>query len=251
MRIVETMGTIIGLDVRDGDVPDLAFDEAGSWLISVDQRFSPFRTDSEISRLARGELATEACSADVRFALTRCEALRLESEGYFDIRATGLRGGLDPSGYVKGWAAEEAAYILEAAGARSYLINAGGDVIVRGEPEPGWPWVVGIRHPLESDQVVARVSPPVEFTRFAVATSGSYERGEHIVDPHTGRPPECWRSVTVVGPSLALADAYATTAYAMGESGLAWLGGRPGYSGYAIDRDLRATWTPGFERLPG
>jgi FAD:protein FMN transferase len=244
------MGTVIGLDVRDGDVPDSALDEAGSWLLGVDQRFSPFRLESEISRLARGELAADACSADVRFVLTRCEALQIESEGYFDIRAPGLRGGLDPSGYVKGWAAEEAAYILEAAGARSYLVNAGGDVIVRGEPEPGRPWVVGIRHPLEADQVVARVSPPLEFTRFAVATSGSYERGEHIIDPHTGSRPDRWSSITVVGPSLALADAYATTAYAMGDAGLAWLSARAGYSAYAIDRDFKASWTAGFERLP-
>jgi FAD:protein FMN transferase len=251
LRVVDTMGTTIGIDLRDPHVAGTALDEAEAWLIEVDARFSPFRPASEISRLARAELETDDCSADVRFVLGRCEALRIDSGGYFDVRATGLRGGLDPSGYVKGWAAEEAAFILEAAGARCYLINAGGDVIVRGEPEPGRPWVIGIRHPFEADQVVARVSPPIEFTRFAVATSGGYERGDHIVDPHTDQPPEHWTSITVVGPSLALADAYATTAYAMGEAGLAWLSGRSGYSGYAIDRRLEATWTAGFDRLPG
>lgn len=251
LRVVTTMGTVIGIDLRDPDVATSVVDDSEAWLVDVDARFSPFRPTSEISRLGRAELDPDDCSADVRFVLGRCEALRLESRGFFDIRAAGLRGGLDPSGYVKGWAAEEAAFILEAAGARNYLINAGGDVIVRGEPHPGRPWVVGIRHPVEADQVVARVSPPVVFTRFAVATSGGYERGDHIVDPHTGRTPDRWSSITVVGPSLALADAYATTAYAMGDAGLAWLSSRVGYSGYAIGRDLQASWTAGFERLPG
>ena len=96
------------------------------------------RGSARIGRRARSAALVEArstldaCPADVRFVLTRCEALRLESEGFFDIRGPGLMGGLDPSGYVKGWAVEEAAYILEAAGARNYAINAGGDVIMRG-----------------------------------------------------------------------------------------------------------------------
>ncbi len=250
-RIVATMGTVIGIDLRDPEVASSALDDAETWLIDVDARFSPFRSGSEVSRLARGEITPEECAPDVRFVLTRCEALRLDSQGFFDIRAAGLRGGLDPSGYVKGWAVEEAAFILEAAGARNYAINAGGDVIVRGEPEPGRPWVVGIRHPLERDQVVARLAFPPSSNRSAVATSGEYERGRHIVDPHTGRAPDGWLSLTVTGPSLGFADAYATTAFAMGPAGLAWLAGRPGYAGYAIDSELRPSWTAGFDPLLG
>ena len=135
------MGTVIGIDVRDPDVPDSAVDDAVAWLTDVDARFSPYRAGSEISRLARAEIGTDDCAPDVRFVLTRCEALRLESAGFFDIRGAGLIGGLDPSGFVKGWSVEEAAFILEAAGARNYAINAGGDVILRGRrsrgPEPG------------------------------------------------------------------------------------------------------------------
>ncbi|MGH2511126.1 MAG: FAD:protein FMN transferase, partial [Candidatus Limnocylindrales bacterium] len=142
--------------------------------------------------------------------------------------------------------------ILEAAGARNYSINAGGDVIVRGEPEPDRAWAVGIRHPRDPDRVAARLVLPAGPIRAAMATSGEYERGGHIVDPRTGRPPAAaWLSVTVSGPSLALADAYATTAFAMGDAGLAWLAARPGYEGYAIDRDLRPRWTAGFSGLLG
>jgi FAD:protein FMN transferase len=252
-RIVATMGTVIGIDVRDPAVPEAAIDEAVAWLTDVDARFSPYRPGSEISRLARGEVAAEDCAADVRFVLTRCEALRQESDGFFDIHGPGLLGGLDPSGYVKGWAVEEAAFILEAAGARNYAINAGGDVVLRGEPEPesepGRAWVVGIRHPLEIDQVVARLSFGPATDRRAVATSGLYERGDHILDPHTGQVPGELLSATVVGPSLALADAYATTVFAMGAAGLPWLARRPGYGGYVIDARQRPSWTADVDEL--
>ena len=56
----------------------------------------------------------------------------------------------------------------------------------------------------------------VEATDLAVATSGAYARGEHVVDPHTGRAAERLLSVTIAGPDLATADAYATAAFAMG-----------------------------------
>ncbi len=247
--IVATMGTVIGLDLRDPDLPQAAVDDALAWLTDVDARFSPYRPGSQVSRLARAEIELEDCPPDVRFVLTRCEALRLESDGYFDVRGPGLLGGLDPSGYVKGWAVEEAAFILEAAGARNYALNAGGDVILRGVPEAGRPWIVGIRHPLEADQVAARLAFGSQPTggRQALATSGLYERAGHIVNPRTGKVPDELLSMTVVGPSLALADAYATAAFAMGRAGLGWLASRPGYAGYAIDRDLRPSWNAGLE----
>jgi FAD:protein FMN transferase len=247
-RTFETMGTVVGFDLRDPDVPESAVDEAQAWLVEVDRRFSPFRPDSEVSRLARGEVQADDCSPDVRFVLTRCEALRVETGGSFDIRAAGLRGGLDPSGYVKGWAVEEAAQILEGAGARNYLVNAGGDVIARGAPEPGRGWIVGIRHPNQAAEVVARVLLTAG-PRRAMATSGRYERGDHIIDPLTGRPARDWLSLTVVGTSLALVDAWATAACAMGRDGLAWLRDQTDAEGYAISPDLRASWTPGFEAL--
>jgi len=245
------MGTVISFDIRDPGLPAEAFDEAVAWLTDVDARFSPYRPASLVSKLGRGEIGLDECPADLRFVLTRCEALRVETDGFFDIRGPGLIGGFDPSGYVKGWAVAEAAYILEAAGARNYAINAGGDVIVRGSPETGRRWTVGIRHPLEADQVVARLAVGSGLERAAVATSGLYERGRHIVDPHTGRSPGDLLSMTVVGPSLAVADAYATASFVMGDAGLAWLAGRPGYGGYAIDNGLRPAWTAGLAPLLG
>jgi thiamine biosynthesis lipoprotein len=145
---------------------------------------------------------------------------------------------------VKGWALDRAARMLERAGARRFSLNAGGDVVLRG----GAPWRVGIQHPLRRD----RVACVIEVVDGAVATSGAYERGAHIVDPHTQRPPDGVESVTVVGPRLGLADAYATAAFAMGADGPAWTASLDGYDAMTILDDKRVLTTRGFlDRCPG
>jgi thiamine biosynthesis lipoprotein len=82
-----------------------------------------------------------------------------------------------------------------------------------------------------------------------VATSGAYERGEHIVDPRTGRSPRGVLSVTVAGPDLGTADAYSTAAFAMGLDGPAWTATLAGYSALTILADGRVLSTPGLDRL--
>ena len=80
----------------------------------------------------------------------------------------------------------------------------------------------------------------------AVATSATYERGAHIIDPRTGQPTTDLASVTVVGPDLTLVDAFATAVFVMGLSGLDWLARQPGYEAMAITHDDRMHLTPGF-----
>ncbi len=130
--------------------------------------------------------------------------------------------------------------MLDEAGVQAYCLNAGGDVLARGGPRPGDAWRVGIRHPAVPGQIVAVLA----VRDLAVATSGAYERGAHIHDPHARQAAGPWSSMTVVGPSLTYADAYATAAYAMGRPGLAWVAAHPGYGAYAIDHERIATWTP-------
>ncbi|MGZ8562231.1 MAG: FAD:protein FMN transferase [Candidatus Limnocylindria bacterium] len=233
LRVEQIMGTAIGIDLRDAIVPEAAIDDAFASLRSADARFSTYRPESEVSRLGRGELTLDACSLELRRVLALAEQLRSDSGGHFDVGGHRAIGGLYPSGVVKGWAVEEAAWILDAAGARNYAINAGGDVLVRGEPAPGEPWRIGIRHPLRAD-AIAHV---IELREGAVATSGAYERGEHITNPLTAVAPRDWLSLTVVGPSLTLADAYATAAFAMGRDGLAWVSTHAGYRAYGISAD--------------
>ena len=242
-RVAPVMGTVISIDIRDPAVPESAVDAMLARLEEIEGRFSPYRPDSEISRIVRGELAEADASAEVRFVLGMCDDLHRTTGGWFDARSHRADGRLDPSGLVKGWAVEEAALSLEEAGARNYSCNCGGDVIARGEPEPGRAWRVGIRHPDEPDRVAAVLA----IRDRAVATSGSYERGDHITDPRSGEAPVGLRSVTVVGPGLAFTDAYATSIYVMGLAGLRWLEAYPEYAAFAITDDDQVIWTPGME----
>jgi thiamine biosynthesis lipoprotein len=238
------MGMPVAIDVRDAHAGAALLDRAFAWLRTVDATFSTFRAGSEISRLNRGELCLRDAAPVVREVLARCEDLRRATGGYFDAGAPAA-GALDPTGLVKGWAVDGVAALLERAGARRYCIDAGGDVRVRGGAAPGAPWRVGVRHPHLHDRVAA----VLEAEDLAVATSGAYERGEHIVDPHTRRPPVGVLSVTVAGPDLATADAFATAAFAMGGRGPRWTATLRGYHAMTVLAGDRVLCTPGFVEL--
>ena len=133
-RVEHVMGTAITMDVRDdleAVALQAALDDAFGWLRWVDDTFSTYKPDSQVSRLGRGELALRECHPMVRAVLERCEKLRDLTHGYFDARARAGRA-LDPSGLVKGWAVEQASELLAAAGAVNHCANAGGDVALRG-----------------------------------------------------------------------------------------------------------------------
>jgi thiamine biosynthesis lipoprotein len=166
----------------------------------------------------------------------------VETGGYFDVHAAS-EDRLDPSGLVKGWAVDRAAALLDAAGVRNYVVNAAGDMRLRGRAVPELHWRVGIQHPLEPDGV-ARV---LDTTDLAIATSGEYARGAHVLDPHTHRPPSGILSVTITGPDLATADAYATAAFAMGAGRAThWTARLQDYQAMTILADGSVLSTPGF-----
>ena len=238
-RVEHIMGMPIVVDVRDEEAHGEAIEPVFEWLRTVDNRFSTFKEESEVSRIDRGELPVAAAHPDVRRVLARCEELRARTGGYFDMRSGGA---LDPSGLVKGWSVDRAASILEGAGLQNFAVNAGGDIRLRGHPAPDCPWRIGIQHPFEPDRLAA----VVEGTHLAVATSGAYARGDHVLDPHTGRPPRGVLSVTVTGPDLATADAYATAAFAMGVGGPAWTARLHGYEAMTILENEQVLTTAGF-----
>ncbi len=243
-EVREVMGIPVIVEVSEASVPAAAIGRAFSWLEAVEKMFSTYRPDSEISRINRGELALDDAPAAVRSVLARCEALREQTGGYFDISAATAGEGIDPSGLVKGWAVQGAGRLLADAGARGYCVNAGGDICLRGGPPGREAWQVGIQHPLQRMDVAAVLS----LSSGAVATSGAYERGDHVVDPHTGRPPEGVLSVSIVGPDLALADAYATAAFAMGRAGAEWAAALPGYGAIVIFAEETIAYSKGVER---
>jgi FAD:protein FMN transferase len=243
-RVEHIMGTAISVEVVRGpdDITTLV-DNVFAWFTEVDRLFSTYKVDSEVCRIEHGELALENASDDVQHVFRMCAKLWTATSGYFDVQATHH---LDPSGYVKGWAVQVASDQLLSAGAGNHSINAGGDVRVRGVEAGGQPWRIGIQHPYEKD----KVAWILEGTDLAIATSGTYERGYHVLDPFTGQPARDLISVTVTGPDLGIADAYATAAMAMGARSLEWLASlsvSEGYESAVVMEDGRAFRS---DRLP-
>lgn len=227
-HVEEVMGTVFSFDVRGGQEQAVrkALDESVAGLHYVDEVFSTYRKDSQISRLARGELTVEECDPEVGEVLKLCTEAERLSGGWFSARHSGV---LDPTGMVKGWSVERAARHLLACGASGVSVNGGGDVQLYGTPGPRRPWRIGVSDPLRPGSLAAVVSA-AGTEELAVATSGSAERGAHILDPRTRRSAATdLIAVTVVGPRLIWADAWATAAFAMGSrEALAWLESLPG-----------------------
>jgi thiamine biosynthesis lipoprotein len=240
VRVEHVMGMPIVVDVRDVD-DAAALDPLFDLFRRVDETFSTYLPASDVSRLNRGELALADAHPDVRDVFARCEELRRETRGYFDVRAK-RADYADPSGLVKGWSVDRAAALADELGWLNYAVNAGGDIRLRGGALPAESWRVGILHPEERERVAAVVCG----SDLAVATSGAYLRGDHVFDPHTRRPPLGVLSVTITGPDLATADAYATAAFAMGLDGPAWTARLRGYEALALLEDGRSLRTPGF-----
>jgi thiamine biosynthesis lipoprotein len=244
MRHIEpVMGTVVSFDVRTEPIGDAAaaaaLRTACATLHRADAVFSTWKPESPVSRLRRGEIGIADAPPEVAEVLAACAGARALSGGWFDPWA--MPGGVDPTGLVKGWAAQRAIADLQAAGIRAAMVNAGGDVVTCGRPIADRPWQIAIRDPQAPERILG-VLP----TDGAVATSGTYERGYHVLDPRSGAPARRVCAATVTGTDLALADALATALLAEGEPGLARLARVEGYSACVVRRDGTLKRTPGF-----
>lgn len=243
MRVTQiVMGMPVTIDVLieaavAEDLLRLGFD----YFHHVDAVFSTYKSDSEISRLNRGEIKAEDCSNEVREVLAKCAEMKSYCDGYFDIVHNGQ---IDPSGLVKGWAIWNAAEILNQAGVQNYLIEAGGDMQIKGRNSQGELWRVGIRHPIEHSRLAKRL----QLTNCAVATSGTYERGQHIYNPKSGQAISGLLSLSAVGPSIYEVDVLTTAAFAMGRAGLSWLK-QQGLEAFMITQELETFATAGWKAL--
>lgn len=230
VHVEHCMGTVFTIDIRDPGNWDDAIGEVVGWLHQVDRVFSTYRYDSDVRRLQRGEITLAAAHRDVAEVLALCADAQVVTGGYFSAVPNGR---LDPTGLVKGWAIDHASRRLTAQGAANHAVNGGGDMRLVGEAAAGRPWTVGISDPRESKRVLTVVSG----RDFAVATSGTAERGAHVIDPFTGHPATRAISATVTGPSLTQTDAYATAVLVMGPAGVRWIDDVDGYEALVVAAD--------------
>lgn len=236
------MGMPITVDVV-GAGRDDPVGAAFRYFGEVDDRFSPYKPDSEVSALNRGELSS-SLSSQMREILDLADDTSRQTQGYFNIRRPD--GRLDPSGLVKGWAIRNAARLIAERGYKDYFVDAGGDIQCSGDSCAGRPWRVGIRNPFDARQSIKTLEP----RNAGVATSGSYVRGAHIYNPRD--PADSLDdivSMTVVASDVYDADRFATAAFAMGRNGIAFIEHMPGLEGYAVDRRGIATMTSGFKTI--
>jgi thiamine biosynthesis lipoprotein len=236
-------GTAVTFDLRGAELGpevDQVLADAAAYLHRVDAWFSTYRIDTPITMLRTG-LITEALTPTVvQEVLASCRYARQLTGGVFDPWA--VPGGVDPSGYVKGWAAGQVADQIVAAGVADVCVNAAGDIACRGQQAPGQLWSVGILNPDNTQEIVE----VVEVGDGAIATSGLYERGAHIVNPRTGHNEVCYQSATIVGPDAGLADALATAALIVGPDAVAWFAGLPDWSGYFVLDGQASFFGPAF-----
>jgi len=241
---IETWGTILFIDVASTKVDEAALqagvDDCRQYFYYIDDVFSTYKPESQVSFLRAGKMKLADCDESVRKVWDACMYAKEVSDGYFDPWC--VEGGFDPSGYVKGWAADKAIAILKSHGAENIQINCAGDLSLAGGLENGLPWNIGIRHPEEAHTIVK----VFDIMDGAIATSGTYERGAHIRDPHTGLIALGARSATVYGPDGGLADALATAMVVAGREG-AYLFMKPEleeYNCWVIDRHGDMAWSP-------
>jgi thiamine biosynthesis lipoprotein len=218
-----------------------SFERIFDYFRSVDERFSTYKPTSEVSLINAHAHPESAYSDEMREVLALAEETKQATRGYFDVRTP--EGVLDPSGIVKGWAIKNAAAIARAEGYADYWVEAGGDIALSGVSEEGALWKVGIRNPFKRDEIVK----VLQLKDCGIATSGTYIRGDHIYDPHTGASaPSDILSLTVIGPDVYEADRFATAAFAMGSEGIRFIESLAGFEGYSIDTAGMATMTSGF-----
>jgi thiamine biosynthesis lipoprotein len=209
---------------------DGAVQRAFAVLRAADAMFSTYRADSAVMAMRAGRLRFSDAPPEVADVVRLCDIARECTGGLFEpyLRDERGRSVFDPSGLVKGWAAQRAAAELAHPAGVAYCLNAGGDVAVGGaDPVP---WSIGLEDPRDR----SRIADVVVLATGAVATSGTAARGAHLVDPRDGSRPGALLSVTVVGPSLMWADVLATAAFVRGLDAPAWVARRVGYSATVV-----------------
>jgi len=242
------MGTVVTIDVyttdsRAGTDVSRQLATARAILQHADAVFSTWQPHSPVSRLRRGEIALAEAPAEVSEVLGQCAIARELSGGWFDPWA--MPGGIDPTGYVKGWAAQKALGAFRASGICGAIVNAAGDIASFGSLGPGQPFRIGIADPFSPRRLIE-----VVYLTGAIATSGTYERGNHLIDPNTGRPAARAASASVTGPDLGLADALATALAVAGAPGLDMVEALDGYEALIIAPDGSRRWTQHFPFAP-
>lgn len=230
------MGMPIEITIEDYKNTKI-FNEVFNFFKYVDQKFSTYKTSSEVSIFNQGKIKLKDTSDDFKKIYKLCQKSIKYTFGFFN---PSNKGYYDPSGLVKGWAINEASNIIKKSGSKIYYINAGGDVQTSGKL-----WKIGIKNPFKQTENIKIIN----IKDSGLATSGNYERGMHIYNPQNNfKKADDIASITVIAKDVYLADIYSTAAFAIGLKGINLIEMTKGLEGYQIDKSGIATETSGFSK---
>ncbi len=239
------MGMPVVLEVLDETINQEILNEIFDYFVYIDEKFSTYKSTSEISAINRGEIDASHYSEDMKKVFDLSEETKKITKGYFDIHKKD--GSYDTSGMVKGWAIFNAAKMLKDKGMENFCVEIAGDIQVSGLNKQGEAWKVGIQNPFNKKQESVKT---LYIKDKGVATSGTYVRGNHIYNPKdNGTIMKDIVSMTVIGPNIYEADRFATAAFAMGKEGIKFIESLEGFEGYMIDVNGVATMTSKFDEL--
>ena len=201
------------------------------FLAQVDQKFSPFKVDSDVSRFQRHEL--DLLTADATFQTIYALSMDAKqfTQGGFNAY---YHGYFDPTGLVKGWAIETARQqflqpLLDHPWFIAVGINGGGDMqLATNDGE--FNWEIGMENPTNLQRILATY----HLTNDAVATSGFNKRGLHSERPAAND----FRQLTIIGDSLTTADIWATAGLSMAATDFKRLSELHQLSGMVVYDDL-------------
>ena len=244
----QVMGTIVTIDLygHEGVDPSLVGSSLRAAVASLhkdDRTFSTWKHESPVSRLRRGEISLGEAPLEVTEVLELCGLAKEITHGWFDPWASA--DGVDPTGYVKGWAADRALHCFRDLGLDGAMVNAAGDIASFGSPGLGAPFRIGIVKPTATSELACVVE-----LDGSIATSGAYERGSHLFNPFTGASETAVASASVRGSDLGLCDALATALVLGGDEVLDYVRGVRGYEGFTIGHDGEWRSTDGFIFAP-
>ena len=170
---------------------------------------------------------------------------------------------LDCSAIAKGFGVDCVARLLERKGVKNFMVDIGGEVVVRGENPKMSKWRIGINKPVDDSlSVNNELQTVLEITDMGMATSGNYrnfyykdgKKYAHTIDPRTGYPIQHnILSSTVVAKDCATADAYATSFMVLGlDSAMQVCASHPEIEAYFIvsreDGTTGVSFTPGMQK---
>lgn len=236
----EVMGTVVSLRVPDrfADLHATSLAGVQSVLAMYDQTYSLYRDDSPLSRLARGEVELAELDEDIRDTYARAIEWRNRTGGAFTPhRADGV---IDLSGIVKADAIAAGVEVLRANGVDEFSLNVGGDIVVAGDTT--WPTAIG--HPTDPSAVIAGVTLDARWC--AIATSGTFDRGEHIWRKVVDGPTIV--SATVISHDIVTSDVWATAVISGGPE-MAEAATQDGCAVLYFDSDLNSFGNGAMDRL--